>query len=240
MPRMLDEKTQVVPRVGAVFLSVILLSLLGCDQLPQWTTPKNHLAEAEKAETGGDYPQAVRSLEASLDGTSATAHVHHRLALIYDDKLNDPVSALHHYRRFLRMAENGSKKDEVERSAKRLEVFIITRLGESGLVTKTEAVKLRNENLELRRQLAQLRGEKPPPREKTDTKGFSTNPTTRAAEAVIGKETRTYVVEKGDTLASISRKFYQTPNRWKDIADANHNALGGGTALKVGQTIIIP
>jgi nucleoid-associated protein YgaU len=51
---------------------------------------------------------------------------------------------------------------------------------------------------------------------------------------------RTYVVQPGDSLASISRKIYQTTNRWKDILDANQNQLSDPDELKPGQTIILP
>ena len=60
-----------------------------------------------------------------------------------------------------------------------------------------------------------------------------------AEKAAKGK-VRTYVVQSGETLASISKKFYQTPSRWKDILDANQNQLSNPDELKVGQTIIVP
>jgi nucleoid-associated protein YgaU len=64
------------------------------------------------------------------------------------------------------------------------------------------------------------------------------------AAAVAEKEakakTRTYLVQPGDTFTSISRKFYQTPARWKDILDANQNQVSNPDELKAGQTIILP
>jgi nucleoid-associated protein YgaU len=48
------------------------------------------------------------------------------------------------------------------------------------------------------------------------------------------------MVQSGDTLVSISRKFYQTTARWKDILDANQNQLSNPDELKAGQTIILP
>jgi LysM domain len=68
------------------------------------------------------------------------------------------------------------------------------------------------------------------------------SPEQAAAEgekAAKGK-VRTYVVQSGDTLVSVSKKFYQTPSRWKDILDANQNQLSNPDELKVGQTIILP
>ncbi len=70
----------------------------------------------------------------------------------------------------------------------------------------------------------------------------ATSPELAAAEgekAAKGK-VRTYVVQTGDTLVSISKKFYQAPSRWKDILDANQNQLSNPDELKAGQTIILP
>jgi LysM repeat protein len=60
------------------------------------------------------------------------------------------------------------------------------------------------------------------------------------AEKQAKAKTRTYVVQPGDTFTSISRKFYQTPSRWKDILDANLNQIPNPDELKAGQTIILP
>lgn len=114
---------------------------------------------------------------------------------------------------------------------------------------KTDNNDLHRQIFELQKKLAAAQEAKaapaapPPPSAPAATAhaaGFSTNPITAAAEKLVGKETRTYTVEKGDTLSSISLKYYKTRAHWKDIADANHNALGNSTMLKVGQVLIIP
>jgi len=223
--------------------------LAGCDQVTQMRGPKP-ADLGDQALSAGDYPRAVRFYEAALDGTSATADLHYRLAYIYDTHLKDPTSAIHHYRRHLRMTETDALKAEVERSLARLEREMATRLGEGGLVSRGDAVRLRNENNELRKQVAQLRADKSAAetrakaaattRPATDRQGFSNVPQTRVAEAVVGPETVTYTVKQGDTLAAISRQFYQTSARWKDIADANQNQLGNSTNIREGMVLIIP
>ena len=47
-----------------------------------------------------------------------------------------------------------------------------------------------------------------------------------------------YKVEKGDTLAKISKKMYGTTKKWKSIAEANN--IKNPKALKVGMTLNIP
>ena len=51
---------------------------------------------------------------------------------------------------------------------------------------------------------------------------------------------RTYVVRSGDTLFSISRKFYKSPKRWKEILEANRKSIRDPKKLTVGETLVIP
>jgi nucleoid-associated protein YgaU len=77
---------------------------------------------------------------------------------------------------------------------------------------------------------------------KTDATAKSSSPPAAFVEAEkqARAKVRTYQVQHGDTLTSISRKIYQSPNRWKDILDANQNQLSNPDELKPGQTIILP
>jgi LysM repeat protein len=240
-----DSAAQKPARVlNLLLVGALACVLTACDSAPSWLPTNTNKSRqlAEQSLAVGDFPQAVRYYESCLDGTQASADVHYHLALIYDTKLEDPISALHHYRRHLRMDATSKWADEVNQSIGRIERSLAAKLSEGGLVTRAEAARLRNENSQLREQIAALRGQPkqkatPPP---TDRKGFSKVPETRQAEQAVGQETRTYTVQKGDTLASISRKFYNTSGRWKDIVDANHNQLGGGTGIREGQVLIIP
>lgn len=51
---------------------------------------------------------------------------------------------------------------------------------------------------------------------------------------------RAYTVQSGDSLSSISKRFYGTPSRWIDIYQANRDRLSSENALRVGQEIRIP
>jgi len=53
-------------------------------------------------------------------------------------------------------------------------------------------------------------------------------------------ERRTYVVQPGDTLGGISRKFYGTSSRYMDIYNANRDKLTSPNSVEVGQILIIP
>ena len=51
---------------------------------------------------------------------------------------------------------------------------------------------------------------------------------------------RTYVVQPGDTLGKISRRFYGTSRRYMDIYNANRDILRSPSSIEVGQTLRIP
>ena len=58
--------------------------------------------------------EAINLYEAALDGSPTSAEVHYKLALIYDDKMNDPLNALHHFKRFLALEPSEKRAQEVK------------------------------------------------------------------------------------------------------------------------------
>src|SRR3989338_3423663 len=58
-----------------------------------------------------------------------------------------------------------------------------------------------------------------------------------------GKESaipETYMVEKGDTLQKISKKFYGTTRQWKKIYEANKELSKSPDKIRAGQIVNIP
>lgn len=189
--------------------------------------------DADSKAAEGDYLAAIGLYESALDNSPRCADIHYKLALLYDDKMNDPLNALHHYKRYLTLNPTGPRAGEVKNFMKRDEVTLATTLSGDAIVTRTEAARLKNENLTLRKELeeravkAKLAMEKPAARNSIPAEGPK-----RAGN-------RSYVVQNGDTLYSIARKFYDSPTRWKQIRDANKK-LAGGAKLKPGETLTIP
>ena len=52
--------------------------------------------------------------------------------------------------------------------------------------------------------------------------------------------TRTYIVQRGDSLSKISAHFYGTTKHWKEIYNANKERIGNINQLKVGTLLTIP
>jgi tetratricopeptide (TPR) repeat protein len=85
---------------------VVVLFLQACDLM---TTKRDAqlIKDADAKSSEGNFLQAIDLYEKALDGSSRSADIHYRLALLYDDKLNDPLHALHHFKRYLTLAPNG-------------------------------------------------------------------------------------------------------------------------------------
>ena len=214
----------------SVLCMLLALISAGCDRM---ITPRHaqQLKDAESKAAAGDFARAISLYESALEDRPGDAEVHYKLALLYDDKMNDPLNALHHFKRYLVIAPTGPRANDVKGFVKRDEVALLTSLSGDALISRTEATRLRNENLSLRRDLDEARGRSHATLEQSPIPGK-----TKGAETAR----QTYVVQRGDTLASISRKFYKTSTRWKQILDANRNVIDNPKKLVVGQTLVIP
>jgi LysM repeat protein len=200
-------------------------------------TPRNAqiIKDADAKAAQGDFLRAVNLYEAALDDSPRCADIHYKLALLYDDKMNDPLNAVHHFKRYLTLSPSGPHATDAKNFLKRDEVTMLTNLSGDSIVSRTEAARLRNENLSLRKEIedrslkSKIAVDKTPASDKP-----------KKAIAVNKAGNRSYTVKSGDTLASISRKFYKTSARWKQILNANKDKIDNPENLKTGQTLTIP
>jgi len=222
--------------LGAWFwLSLLfILGLTACDRMGA-SRSAQLVQDGDTKSAQGDFSRAINLYEAALDDSPRCAEVHYKLALLYDDKLNDPVSALHHFKRYLALSPTGAHAADVKNSIKHDEIATLTALSGDSVITRSEAARLRNENLNLHKE---LEARALPARTATDksTQGSDTS----SKKTASGKGDRSYVVQSGDTLFSISRKFYKSPKRWKEILNANRKSIHDPKKLTVGQTLVIP
>lgn len=64
----------------------------------------------------------------------------------------------------------------------------------------------------------------------------STDPSSPKASA----SSRSYTVEKGDTLSGIAKEFYGDANQWRRIYEANRELIKNPDLIYPGQTFTIP
>ena len=218
-----------------LLLLIVLISIVaaGCDRM---MTSRNEqiLKDADRKAAQGDYLRAVNLYEAALDDSPRCADIHYRLALLYDDKMNDPLNALHHFKRYLTLTPTGARAGDVKEFMKRDEIALATSLSGDAIVTRTEAARLKNENLNLRKEMedrilkAKAASERAPGTE------------TQSEKTSKKAGNRKYVVQPGDTLYSIARKFYKSSSRWTEIREANKHKIGESGKLQPGETLTIP
>src|SRR5216110_3028988 len=138
-----------------VWLSILLLvGLTACDRMGG-SRHAQLMQDADNKSAQGDFERAINLYEAALDDSESTrnAEVHYKLAVLYDDKLNDPVSALHHFKRYLALSPNGTHANEVKNSIKHDEVASLTALSGDSVIARSEVARLQNENLNLRKEI---------------------------------------------------------------------------------------
>ena len=137
--------------LGVLFAAVALL-FASCSRMA--TPPqKQVLKDADEKAASGDFLEAISLYERMLDGSAGSADLHYKIALLYDDKMNDPLNALHHFKRYLTLAPSGARAAEVKEFMKRDELALATALSGDSVVSRAEAARLKNENLNLRKQL---------------------------------------------------------------------------------------
>ncbi len=220
----------------------LFIGATGCERM---TTSRvtQLVTEAEAKAAEGDYAGAIGRYEAALDGSVQSADVHYQLALLYDDKMNDPLHALHHFKRYLTLAPSGSHAADAKNFMKRDEVTLLTTLSGDLVVTRAEVTRLKNENLNLRKEIEE-RWAASRSASASSEKSMRRDRRAEKKSAVSAKKSdenpRTYVVQPGDTLASISRRFYKSSARWKEILEANEKIVDDPEKLKVGETLAIP
>ena len=198
------------------------------------------IKDAESKSADGNYLRAITLYESALDGSAKSADIHYRLALLYDDKMHDPLNALHHFKRYLTLAPTGAHASEVKNFMKKDELELGTSLSGDSVVSRAEAARLKNENLALRKDLEDQRARVSSAATEKSSSTTGPNGKMDSASKKLPGKSRTYVVREGDTLASISRKFYKTSGHWKKIRNANRSSVDDPGKLKPGQTLTIP
>ncbi|OHE73144.1 MAG: hypothetical protein A2Y14_00430 [Verrucomicrobia bacterium GWF2_51_19] len=153
----------------------------------------------------------------------------------------DPISAIYHFRQYLQNASNNTNKALVEQLVERAKCDFASQLKihpEKEAVDALDMAELlkqaREENLRLKQRLSVL--------EATLKKGPAPNEAilsvSRKHQPAIRRQSKQYAIQPGDTLSKISTKVYGSPQRWKDILDAN--PMQSPNSLVVGQMLKIP
>lgn len=186
---------------------------------------------------------------------------------IYLKHLRDPISAIYHFKHYEALMERSGREDAdtrvklvEERIKAAKKEFAMTfdakvyqdPLERLKLLDTIEA--LRTENETLKKQLVAARdrlnsvsntpiayrSEDGPSEGTAFANQAPVRSEPRRAEPAASQNERFYVIQSGDSLYKISRKVYGDGSRWKDILEANRDAIPDERTLKVGTRLRIP
>lgn len=243
------------------FLALIsACSSNGVEVVSETDEKQYQLAQDYKSQ--GRTEEALSAFLRVIDARRDAPESHLEAGYIYLRTMKDPVRAIYHFDRYLQFKPQSPQANQVRQLIETAQKEFARQLpaqpyqGELDRIDLMELVKtLKQENDSLKRDLvaaekrvSQLENvmsqarRVPSPEVRTTT--ASRPPPPRPAEASSQPDPEdvpsSYTVQSGDTLSTISRKFYGTPSRWIDIFQANRDRLSSENSLRVGQEIRIP
>ena len=222
---------------------------------------------AKDYQSQGRTEEALSAFMRVIDARRDAPESHFEAGYIYLHSMKNPLRANYHFERYLQFKPQSPQASQVRQLIETAQKEFARQLpaqpyqGELDRIDLMELVKsLKLENDSLKRdlvaaqkrvkQLGNVVGEvrrvptvqtsivAPPVRPSRQPQATpAPAPATSPDPASVP---RSYTVQSGDSLSSISRKVYGTPSRWIDIYQANRDRLSSENALRVGQDIRIP
>jgi tetratricopeptide (TPR) repeat protein len=224
-----------------------------------------HFIEGKRAVNGMDYNGAIDEFEKAVEANPRNASAHFYLGWLYEEKAQepDPAAAIYHYQQFLKLRPNADTAEAVKQRIvnckQDLAKAVLPLPAAPGVQRDLE--QLIQENKQLHAQLDQWQAyyksqtnrpapqpqpiqqiQTPQPVQQVQTpqptNPTPTPPTYSGGETRVPPRTtsgRTYVVQAGDTMAAISRKFNV---KLDSLAAANPGV--DSRHMRVGQTVNIP
>ncbi|WP_158279736.1 Cell division protein CpoB [Coraliomargarita sinensis] len=218
---------------------------------------------AQDFKNQGRTEEALSAFLRVIDARRDAPESHLEAGYIYLRTMKDPIRAIYHFERYLQFKPQSPQASQVRQLIETAQKEFARQLpaqpyeGDLERIDLMELVKtLKQENDSLKRdlvaaekrvsQLENVLGQaRRVPRPQTEAPAVVRREQpvrTDGGTATPDPEDvpRTYTVQSGDTLSTISRRFYGTPSRWIDIFQANRDRLSSENALRVGQEIRIP
>ncbi|MDR1528065.1 MAG: LysM peptidoglycan-binding domain-containing protein [Puniceicoccales bacterium] len=173
------------------------------------------------------------------------------LGTIYLDKKNDPVTAIYFLRKYMDECGNPRQTQIAEQLIDTAKKEFLKSFPAYNGIAQNEAElmeilkSLKNQNSALRQQMVTHRQKISDYEirinalqnalQNANKENLMPHSPSSQSEAVT-----IHRVEDGETLSSISDKYYGTPNAWQKIFEANSATLKSPKSLRVGQQLIIP
>ncbi len=189
-----------------------------------------HLRRAFAAKEAQDIDRAIALCERALERRPDLALAHRELGLMLDNYRQDPVAAIYHYRRYLELRPETKNRAAVEQLIQHCRTAFAAQVAASPDEMQ-RALRARDERIAaLELELVALR----------EPAAAAAVPVPAPAPAAPSPPARVHVVQAGETLATISSRYYGTPAKWKAIFNANPGRLTDANSVRVGTKLDIP
>jgi len=230
---------------------------------------EKHFQRGQRLLREGRQAEALAAFLKVIEKRPDAAESHLEAGILYQQHVGDPVASIYHLRRYRDLqpeTPEAEKAKQMIESARKDFARSLPGQPYNSAIDRLDLLEMlevaREENQELKRQLAALRQQQSAPAaprssspaSSTTRIDFQSTPRTSAPSAPRSSassqlatsgqaptaDTRQYTVVTGDTLTRISTKVYGNSGRWQDIFEANRDQLPNPNALRVGQQLRIP
>jgi LysM repeat protein len=231
-----------------VLMTTVLL-VVGCDDNKDSgaRTPEFDDPEFRQGLTFEKQHEPRRALECFLrviDSRKGAAESHLEAGRMYID-LKDPLPAIYHFNEYIRLKPTSEQSKIVRQMIKTAEKLYLEQIpgrplepDAVGTTDKSSQLReLRAENERLNKTILELtRVNKVNEVPSSNTTATSSTKTSSSST----KSSVTYIIKSGDTLYSISKRFFGTDKKSTEIYNANKTKIKNPAKLQVGVTIEIP
>ena len=274
--RLSDRSKALLTLLFAALASFYILSAGGCDfgrEEVVKETSEPHFLRGQEELRRGNISEALSAFLKVSEKRRDAPESHFELGRIYLEHMNDPNTAIYHFKKYLELKPNSQSSPMVRQMIETAQKKFAASLPESPFENNIRRIeleeilqKLQKENLELKQKLAAAAAtidrleatqnvsvqtsasrsaETAQPRvsrrpAQANAQANPREPGRQSAPSVRRDIPSSYTVQAGDTLSSISRKMYGTPNKWRDIFAANRDRLATASSLKPGQVLKLP
>ncbi len=226
-------------------LCLIVLALSGCDKNAATTEAQEEqnplVKQGQAFMDAHDYAQAEKAFKQAIDDNPKMARPYLDLAIIYHQYKPDYVASICCYKRYLELRPDTEKAQFITEQITQVQMALAnTILQQSGATQAIQELKqLRQENAELKRQLAARPKALAPEKTVTQTIPKTAKPVAAKSAQPVQPAHQVYTVVSGDTLTKIATKFYGNSD-YDPIYEANKDRMKSPSDLRVGQTLVIP
>lgn len=224
----------------------------------QYQLGKDYMNQGRMEEALGAF---LRVIDARRDAPESNLEA----GYIYLRTMKDPIRAIYHFDRYLQFKPQSPQASQVRQLIETAQKEFARQLpaqpyeGELDRIDLMDLVEtLKQENDSLKRDLLaatarveqlenvlgqarrQTQMQSQTPVASRSQQAASSTASTPPVEPSPADAPRVYMVQSGDTLSAISKRFYGTSSRWIDIYQANRDRMSSESALRVGQELRIP